>query len=321
MIPLNLEVSVYEPGQKAIIAWDGREEILILSTDVVSSMETLVVEMLPLPSNPKRVELASFKSFEEIHKMILEMYRSYKSFSAPMGEGVDIVFHEKIGSHNITIVKADDSLGLVGWMRNFLRNINITQEVSLQSLEPIVEDYMARGFRYYVLDLITVSPDQKSVEPILYWFNTSYLYYPLAITSPVGGDTKITLFLLTEDVIQDDYYPLRLAKYQTPNGWKPIRAWLSNSELSKIDLRIGELLKDGAWMSVLTYNGSLSALTEDLMITEEDIASINLINTPLETIIALSMILGATCTLAGTIVTFLMMRSKQSRENDIAGSV
>lgn len=311
MIPIDSGVSVYEPGQKAIIAWDGKEEILILSTDVVSSGETLVVELLPLPSNPKRVELASFKSFEEIHEMIWGIHRS---LSTPKGEGVDIVFHEKIGSHDVTIVKAGDSSELVGWMRDFLRNSNITQEVSLQSFEQVVEDYMARGFRYYVLDLITVSPDQKSVEPILYWFNTSFLYYPLAITSPVGGNTKITLFLITEGAIQDEYYPLRLAGYQTPNGWKPIRAWLSNGELSKIDLRIGELLKGGAWMSVLTYTGSLSVLTEDLMITEEAIASINLINTPLETIIALSVFLGATCTLAGVVVTFLIMRSKWSTE-------
>ncbi|MFB0543652.1 MAG: hypothetical protein ACETVR_02610, partial [Candidatus Bathyarchaeia archaeon] len=259
----------------------------------------------------KRVELASFKSFEEIHEIVLGMHRYLSTLK---GEGVDIVFHEKIGSHDITIVKAGDSSELVGWMGDFLRDSNVTQEVSLQSFEQVVEDYMVRGFRYYVLDLITVSLDQRSVEPIFYWFNTSFLYYPLAITSPVGGETKITLFLLTEGAIQDEYYPLRLAGYQTSNGWRPIRAWLSNGELSKIDLRIGELLKDGAWLSVLTYNGSLSALTEDLMITEEATASINLINIPLETIIALSVFLGATCTLAGVVVTFLIMRPKWSAE-------
>lgn len=67
MIPVDPEVSVYEPGQKAILAWNGHEEVMILSTDVTSSKETLVVEILPLPSKPT-VEAASFQSFEEKRK-------------------------------------------------------------------------------------------------------------------------------------------------------------------------------------------------------------------------------------------------------------
>ena len=63
MIPVIEGVSIYEPGQKAILAWNGREEIMILSTDVSSSEETLVVEILPLPSKPV-VEAASFDSFD-----------------------------------------------------------------------------------------------------------------------------------------------------------------------------------------------------------------------------------------------------------------
>ncbi|MEM3666844.1 MAG: hypothetical protein QW222_07180 [Candidatus Bathyarchaeia archaeon] len=39
MIPIQPQVSVYEPGQKAIIAWNGTEEILILSTDVTANGE------------------------------------------------------------------------------------------------------------------------------------------------------------------------------------------------------------------------------------------------------------------------------------------
>jgi len=40
LITVSPEISVYEPGQKAIVAWNGQEEILILSTDVNSSGET-----------------------------------------------------------------------------------------------------------------------------------------------------------------------------------------------------------------------------------------------------------------------------------------
>jgi hypothetical protein len=98
MIPVNPEVSVYEPGQKAIIAWNGKEEILILSTNVHSDDESLVVELLPLPSEPERVELASFSSFEEIEQIIWEM--GFKTYGGKgyfrVEDGVSIVFYEKI---------------------------------------------------------------------------------------------------------------------------------------------------------------------------------------------------------------------------------
>ncbi len=317
MIPINPEVSVYEPGQKAIVAWNGQEEILILSTDVTSSMETLVLELLPLPSGPK-VEPASFQSFEEIQWLIWEegMNRfKYSTWGEARSGSVEIIFHEKIGAHNITVVKATSAVELVDWIQNFLQTNNLNETVSLGDFEPIVKDYMGRGFRYYVLDLISVTANEKSVDPILYRFNSNFLYYPLAITSPVLGETEITLFLLTEGKVNKDYHPMQRAYYwilgESP---KPIEFVLSKGDLCKIDLRIGELFEDGAWLTVLKYDGKLSSLKRDLMITEEAINSdepvnINVILPP--TLIALSILLGAACTLAGVVCTLLITRSKK----------
>ena len=46
-------VDIEEPAQRAIIAHDGQNEIIILQTDVKASKETKVVEFMPLPSKPK----------------------------------------------------------------------------------------------------------------------------------------------------------------------------------------------------------------------------------------------------------------------------
>jgi len=319
MIPVDPEVSVYEPGQKAIIAWNGEEEILILSTDVTSSGETFAIEILPLPSNPGQVELANFKSFEEIQNLILR--RGVEAFGKTLGErgtaDFEVVFHERLGAHDITVVKANDGLELVGWMEKFLQGTDVSHEISLRSFESVIEDYMTRGFRYYVLDVITVSSEERSVEPILYRFETSSLYYPLLITSPVEGDTKIKLFILTDSKIRDDYtfHPLMKAGYRTEEGWKPIELQLSNGELSKIDLRISKLLEDGAWLTVLKYEGKLATLTEDLIMPVEATAStvVNLNILTLFKLEALCALLGAICTLVGVVSTFLIMRWKTEK--------
>ncbi len=276
MIPVYPEVSVYEPGQKAIVAWNGQEEILILSTDVSASAETLVLEILPLPSEPV-VEAASFHAFETIQWMIWQEavdFGKYSTTDNARAGSVEVLFHEEIGAHNITVVEASDSGALIDWMNGFLSASGVDQEVTLQDFESVVDDYMSRGFKHYVLDLITFSPEERSIDPILYRFDSSTLYYPLLITSPVGGDGEITLFTLTKDRLTVDYEPFRLASYFVDGGQSQrIQFMLSRGDLSRIDLRIGELLPSGAWLSVLQYEGSLSYLDRDLMMSDSAFTS------------------------------------------------
>ncbi|MFP3984906.1 MAG: DUF2330 domain-containing protein [Candidatus Bathyarchaeia archaeon] len=319
MIPVDPEVSIYEPGQKAILAWNGDEEVMILSTDVTSSQVTLVVEILPLPSKPV-VEAASFQSFEEVQRHVwnegLNMFM-YGTEGQARSRSVEVVFHEEIGAHNITVVTASAAFELASWMRDFLENSGVECDVSLGSFESVIENYMNRGFRYYVLDLITVSPEKKSVDPILYRFSSDFLYYPLVITSPIGGNTEITLFILTEDKIDEDYFPFHKAGYTLlEGGWKPIEFVLSKGDLSKIDLRIGEIFQHKAWLTVLKYDGKASWLTKDLMIsaapTIEPTVNVEVSWSP--TIIVLSVVLGAASTLAGVISTLLITRSNLYRK-------
>jgi len=269
MIPVIPEVSIYEPGQKAIIAWDGQEEILILSTDASSTYNTTTLEILPLPSSPKRIAEASSESFNVVQGLIWRHTPPPPTFNwDETRRGIEVIFHEKIGMHDITVVEAGNVSEFVGWMEEFLLKNGITQEVSLQDFELIIQDYMSRGFHFYVLDLLELSPDLKSVEPILYEFDTNFLYYPLLITTPIGGEGKITLFLITEGLFEDGYYPLEKALYLGLDFFQPIQFWLSNEELSTIDSSMADLFENKAIMTVLTYEGPLDKLTGDMAITE-----------------------------------------------------
>lgn len=64
ILPIT-DADVYGPGQKAIIAWNGEVERLILSTDLYATADTKVLEVLPLPSEPS-VSEGSFQSFQAV---------------------------------------------------------------------------------------------------------------------------------------------------------------------------------------------------------------------------------------------------------------
>lgn len=341
MVPIDPGVSIYEPGQKAIIAWNEEEEIMILSTDVHATNDTFVLEIMPLPSNPKKIEKASFESFVRLQEFIWAhiqkdlIARGWYGQSEGQVKSVQVTFHEKIGAHDITVVNVSDSLEFIAWMEDFLELNSINREVFLDEFELVIADYMARGFRYFVLDLIEMSVKENSIEPILYQFETTFLYYPLKISSPISGDTKITLFILTNDAwswyslwgwsiplalpraftYYWKCYPLRIAFYEV-NYWSaPIHFNLTNGELCTVDLRIGELFESGAWLTVLEYKGALNLLTRDLMTT--DGAGITATNAGLESnqpYIILGWIFGAVCVLVGATLTLMIILIKLSKE-------
>lgn len=320
-LPIIPGVSIYEPGQKAIVAWNGNEEILILSTDVRASEQTMVLEILPLPSKPE-IGLGSFQSFQNLQEMIwAEAVNRFYFLSSDKARGgsVEVVFHEEIGAHNITVVMAADATALVNWANDFLLSSGVDQNITLGKFQSAVEDYMSRGFRYYALDLVTLQAEERSMDPIVYRFNCSTLYYPLLITSPVGGSGKITLFLLTENKLENARYPMTLAYYQTSQTiWRPVQFMLSTGELSKVDLRLSELLPDGAWLTVLTYQGDLGSLTKDVMIAVEDFGSPWNPTTKYVVILPTEMLvllfaLGAASALAGAGITLLVTRTSRKK--------
>jgi len=270
MISISIaeHISIYEPGQKAIIAWDGQQEILILSTDVYAEGDTIALRIIPLPSQPEKIEQGDFNSFLRIRDLIYDRFRHRHTWldcpggkGGGDGEGVDIVFHEKIGAHDIWVAKATDAAGFVDWAEDFLIQNQIQYQISSPQLETLAAEYIDDGIQFFVFDLIELSPDQNSVEPIVYQFQSDTLYFPLRISSIIPGYTEISLFLLTPEPLVD-VSQLPESRYANPYGmWsygirvagsgnKLIRFKLAKDELDSIDQRVAELLQGHAWQPV-----------------------------------------------------------------------
>jgi len=289
-------VMVLEPGQKAIIAWNGQEEILILSTDVKANQSTLILELLPLPSNPKTIERVDFDLFTKLQQIFwnpIWRYADSENLFEYVEQGnlektVVVTFHEKIGTHDITVVRAENASELAIWINDFLRRNSVTNELSIQEYASLFEDYMSRGFPYFALDLVEVSPEEKSIEPILYRFETSFLYYPLKISTLFSGNTKIKLFILTREVCDFFYYNRmvnppwatslvyvdenRTKAYAPANfTWSLGEVYhynLTDDKLRELDLRLESLFNGSAHLTMLEYTGALDIFTGDLIVRE-----------------------------------------------------
>ena len=260
------EADIYNPGQKAIIAWNGTVEKLILSTDLYSSKESKVLEIIPLPSKPD-VERGDYKMFTAIQRII---YGHAPPLALGKGgeRGPEIVFHERIGAHDIMVVKAHGLEELIDFLKDYaskegLESLRITEKVN-----EIIEDYLQRGFNYWVLDLVEVGGKIRSIDPIIYTFKSDELYYPLKVSRAAGGETKIIVYAITRRMIGEESLPtgFKIAAYRGANT--RLRFPLTGKELEEIDPGIAEMFDGWAWFTAVIYSGDLEDLKEDIEVKD-----------------------------------------------------
>lgn len=266
------EVIIRESAQNAIIAWNGCEEIIVLSTDVLSSEPTLVLEVFPLPSNPEKVEEANFDSFRKLGAIINEHIKVIREKVLTGGrgadDGVEIKFHKQIGAHDVTIVKVDDAGSFLKWVKEFAKGKKLSFSGISSEFKNAVSNYLDKDIRFFVFDIIETSKASESIRPLVYRFKTDFLYYPFEITatSDAGeSDSNINLFLITKGIIDQDI--VRLSGLWPRAGFDK-KIILTRQELREINPALDELFKSDAFAMCVWYHGSLKRLNRDLLVRD-----------------------------------------------------
>jgi hypothetical protein len=169
------QIALDESSQNAIVAWNGHEEVLILSTNVQGSSDVLVLEILPLPAKPSSVTEGSLTSFTTLVGL-LNPRTSWHSVwrrqtLSPSRHGVEVVYHEVIGAHDVTIVKVDALTAFTAWVDAYAAAQQVEFAVS-QAFRDAVQDYLDREIHFFVFDAIVVNATPQSVDPLVQRFAT-----------------------------------------------------------------------------------------------------------------------------------------------------
>ena len=267
MIPVNPNVKIFEPNQRAMIAWNGDEEILLLSTDVSASESTMVLEVLPLPSEPqvKKGDLETFRKATDLINSkisIAPLARAgerTKGIPPPSGE---VTFHKKIGAHDISVTHLLNANGFVDWVKEYLKSIGIEHEVISNEMKELIDEYINGNFEWFVFDVITLTEETVTNEPIQYTFKTKSLFYPLKITKTGEGNTSIELIILTPRLLAD--FP-SLPIHRIALEHDPIT--ITDEELRYLNEDMSGLLNDYKKMRLRIWKieGELKSFDRDLI--------------------------------------------------------
>jgi hypothetical protein len=267
MIPVNPNVTIFEPNQRAMIAWTGTEEILLLSTDLHASDSTMVLEVLPLPTEPevKKGDLGTFRRATELINKKLRYGETGKG--RVMAEGVivpsgEVTFHKKIGAHDISVTHLLDAEGFVDWVIGYLEGLGIEGDVVSSEMKELIEEYIAEDFEWFVFDVVTLGKEIVTNEPIQYRFKTRRLFYPLKITSTTEGMTSIELLILTPRLLSR-FPSMPIERIRLKHD--PID--INLEELAELDEDMYDLLKGFERMKLRIWEiqGDLETFDADLL--------------------------------------------------------
>ncbi len=210
MIPFDPDVKLFEPNQRAMIAWNGTEEILVLSTDVHASKATKVLEVLPVPDEPT-VKKGDPEVFEKATRLInSRVHRQMPLGGGPRGTagGVksaepagEVTFHEKIGAHDVSVTHVLSAEGFCEWAEDYLKRAGAENPRVSEPMQGVIRGYIKNGFTWFVYDVIELSEAVKTNSPLQYRFKSSCVYYPLKITRTDNAETNIRLLILSPHMV------------------------------------------------------------------------------------------------------------------------
>lgn len=268
MIPVNPYVKIFEPVQRAMIAWNGSEEILLLSTDISASESTIVLEVLPLYSEPV-VKKGDIETFRRATALINSKIRAPLAAGKRNGDsegpqvpGGEVTFHEQIGAHDISVTHLLDPASFVEWVKEYLASIDIDADVISGDMKRIIDEYIDDDFQWFVFDVVSIGTETVTNEPIQYRFPTKRLFYPLKITSTASGETAVELLILTPRLLKN-FPGLPITSVSLAHD--PIT--ITNDELKALDKDMYGLLQkcDELKLRIWNISGTLESFDEDLV--------------------------------------------------------
>jgi hypothetical protein len=252
-----------------MIAWNGKEEILLLSTDMRASDSTQVLEVLPLPAEPtvKKGDIETFKKATHLinrkiraqHSLMSKRNGGKEKIYKPAGE---ITFHKKIGAHDISVAHVLNKNGFIRWVEKHLDSLGVKNPEIPEGLKNTVGEYLEEEFPWFVFDVVSLDKELKTNDAIQYRFKTAFVFYPIKIMSTEEGYTSMDFLILTPRLLKS-FPGISLEKIHLQH--EPIS--ITSKELKDLNEEMDELLnhRENTKLRIWKIEGLISEFKKDLI--------------------------------------------------------
>ncbi len=269
VIPFKRNTILFQPGEQAIVAFNGKKETIIVRQYLKSSRYTEALRVFPFQSEVK-FGIADASVFSKVKNLAKAKKLAYKTKYTEIAGGKkqnryqffvsDRYLGRPVGMRVVKVVKPRNLYKIINSKVRKQKPENSFQFLTAKQ-KTTFNYYLERRFNYFYLDEIKVRPKTRGIRPIYYSFNTDKLYYPLELGRFFFRSGEIRIFLLYS---QNSVDPDCLSS--AGNGWITTGSvTVSKDEVKRIDPGISSLFDTGKIkLRVLLYRGELDSLSVDL---------------------------------------------------------
>ena len=269
MMPFRPDVKVFIPRQSVIVAWNGEEEILFLSSELRGSEPTQALEIVPLPSEPtvKEGDLMTYQQAKELITDYLKLLERLKPSMMltkrepppqPVGE---------IISDEIRVAHVPNGERLEAWVEEYFLKAQSRADPSLRArIRSLVNPYLTEGFTWFVFQVISLTSETQTRRPIQYRFKTPYFYYPLRASRLVEDFTWIQMLTFVPKDLRWACSPeLETVELFTEAGYAVFDK--SAADLAGVSQEMADLLEDEATrLHMWHFGGMLGHMDQDIIL-------------------------------------------------------
>jgi len=275
-------INVEQTDQNAIIAWNGQEEMLVLSTNwekPAGSQSATLLKVVPLPTKPSEIKEGETVIFEKLVKILNEKIDAMQEqnlsgdgesgFNAPGAtKGVEVIFQKIIGAHDVTVVRVNKQEDFSKWIDDFSTQKTFEKKQISEEFKAGLQSYLKRNINYFVFDIVNLSETQTTIKPLIYRFKSNYFYFPMlvsGISEISDSQTKVNLFLVFNESLE---LPRRIWQgghnYWVNDDGVDIK--LTNAELKDVSQDLVVLFNNDVIVRRFEMSGKLSEINKDLML-------------------------------------------------------
>lgn len=166
-------------NERAILSWNGKQEVMELSFDI-SSPSLVAGVIIPTPTEAE-LEAGDARTFDLLENLVAPE-ESYETdlwglaYLKPQPEQttVTVLDRVRIGELEASTLAASDSAGLTTWLA--ANEFEISEELT-KSLDAYVE----LGWTFTVVKLVGEAPLDGRLDPVRLTFDTDRLIYPMRL--------------------------------------------------------------------------------------------------------------------------------------------
>lgn len=250
-IPDQLGASVVD--ERALIAWDGSREDILMSMRVTGSSES-AAWVMPVPSAPQ-VSLGEAETFVELGRLTAPRieYRDswWPTFSwltaggssdgamagAPPGAGVNVLDRQRIGPFDVTRLAVQDPAALARWLTD-------NGFPHPDGLDANLASYVADGWEVVAVKLAPAAEGESltgDLQPLRLSFASDEVVYPMRLSRSAKTPQTVDLFVLADRRMEPTSIPVA--------GNAPTLEFAGRIEGSAVSPALAQFMTDNSFLT------------------------------------------------------------------------